>query len=114
MSADRRIEPLGKNNYDPWCIQVKALLVKSDGWPYVSGKTPKPESSAELAKWELGDLKAQSDLILSISTSELRQIKDCKTSREIWLKLESTYNSKGPARKTALLKQLTLSKMKEG
>ena len=114
MSADRRIEPLGKNNYDPWCIQVKALLVKSDGWPYVSGKTPKPESSAELAKWELGDLKAQSDLILSISTSELRQIKDCKTSREIWLKLESTYNSKGPARKAALLKQLTLSKMKEG
>ena len=114
MSADRRIEPLGKNNYDPWCIQVKALLVKSDGWPYVSGKTPKPESSAELAKWELGDLKAQSDLILSISTSELRQIKDCKTSREIWLKLESTYNSKGPARKAALLKQPTLSKMKEG
>ena len=32
----------------------------------------------------------------------------------MWLKLESTYNSKGPARKAALLKQLTLSKMKEG
>jgi len=56
MSADRRIEPLGKNNYDWWCIQIKTLLVKSDDWPYVFGKTPKPESSSELAKWELGDL----------------------------------------------------------
>ena len=96
------------------------MLIKSDGWPYVSGETAKPKPSSgtayqdELAKWELGDRKARSDLILSISTSELRQIKDCKTSREVWLKLESTYKSKGPARKAAFLKQLTLSKMKEG
>ena len=93
MSADRRIEPLVKNNYDSWVIQIKALLVKFESWPYVFGKTPKPESSAELAKWELGDLKAQSDLILSTIISKLRQIKYSKTSREIWLKLESNFNS---------------------
>ena len=98
----------------------EALLTKSYGWNYVFGGTTKPESSlgttyqAEFAKWELGDQKARSDLILSISTSELRQIRDCKTSREVWLKLELTYKSKGPARKAAFLKQLTLSKMKEG
>ena len=95
MSADRRIEPLGKNNYDSWSIQIEALLIKSDDWNYVFGETTKPESSSgtayqdelakfkELAKWELGDRKARSYLILSISTSELRQIKDCKTSREV-------------------------------
>ena len=52
-----RIEQLSKNNNDSLCIQIKAC--KSNGWPYVFGKTPKPESSAELAKWELGYLNAQ-------------------------------------------------------
>ena len=114
MSVDRRIEPLGKNHYDSWSIQIEGLLIKSDGWNYVFCGTMKPESSsgttyqAELAEWELGDRNARSDLILSISTSELRQIKDCKTSREVWLKLESTYKSKCLARKAAFLKQLTL------
>lgn len=32
----------------------------------------------------------------------------------IWLKLENTYASKGLARKTTLLKQLTLQKMNDG
>ena len=36
-----------------------------------------------------------------------------ETSRGVWLKLESIYASKGPARKATLLKQLTLQKMSE-
>ncbi|KRY39868.1 Retrovirus-related Pol polyprotein from transposon TNT 1-94, partial [Trichinella britovi] len=52
-------------------------------------------------------------LILSISPLELREIKDCETSNEIWLKLASIYESKGPARKATLLKRLILSKMND-
>ncbi|KRY53251.1 Retrovirus-related Pol polyprotein from transposon TNT 1-94 [Trichinella britovi] len=37
---------------------------------------------------------AKADLILSISPLELREIKDCETSNEIWLKLASIYESK--------------------
>jgi len=36
------IELLTKQNYDTWRIQVEALLVKSDSWPYVNGDIPKP------------------------------------------------------------------------
>lgn len=78
-----RIEMLGRNNYDTWSIQVEALLIKENLWDYVSGKKSKPEirlgaQSAErqliLDKWIAQDKKAKSDLILSISPSELKQI----------------------------------------
>lgn len=35
------------------------------------------------------------------------------TAREVWLKLEEVYASKGPARKATLLKGLIIHKMKE-
>ena len=116
--ADReKIDLLSKGNYDTWKIQVEALLVKSDGWPYVFGSCLKPESGTDQtapAKWELADRKARSDLILSISAFELGQIKYCKIARETLLKLEENYQSKGPARKATFLKQLTTSIMKQG
>ena len=42
------------------------------------------------------------------------QLRGCNTSREVRLKLENIYASKGPARKATLLKQLTLQRMNEG
>lgn len=58
-------------------------------------------------------MKAHSDLILAISPSELKQIKGCDTAHAVWEKLHSIYQSKGPARKATLLKQLMLHKMAE-
>jgi hypothetical protein len=94
------------------------MMVKNDTWMYVDGSSVKPEptptNAAVVEAWVKGARKAKSDLILSISSSELKQVKDCKTALEIWEKLESVYQSKGPARKASLLKKLTLSKMREG
>lgn len=56
----------------------------------------------------------KSDIVLSIRPSELKLIKGCSTSREVWLKLESIFQSKGPARKATLLKRLMLHRMFEG
>lgn len=116
-----RIECLSKDNYDTWKIQMEALLIKNDAWVYVSGQTPipvlkagDPVSEKEFQNWMKNDSKARSDIILSICPSELKQIKGCGTSKEVWLKLESIYQSKGPARKATLLKQLTLQHMNEG
>lgn len=41
-----RIEALGRDNYDMWKLQMRALLVKNDAWGYVSGEVVKPEPSA--------------------------------------------------------------------
>jgi hypothetical protein len=71
------------------------------------------ESEAAAQQWVKNDSKAKSDIILAINPSELKQIKGCGSSREVWLKLEGIYQSKGPARKATLLKQLTLQRMEE-
>ncbi|XP_026673182.1 uncharacterized protein LOC113464877, partial [Ceratina calcarata] len=108
-----RIEFLNKDNYDTWMIQMEAILIKNDAWAYVNGEKVKPEvndndaASREAArKWEIEDRKAKSDIILSIKPSELKQVKACTTSREVWQKLKSIYQSSGPARKATLLKKL--------
>lgn len=114
-----RIELLNKDNFDTWKIQMEAILVKSDAWAYVSGEKVKPEvpdkkdAEAVAAEklWESYDRKAKSDIILAINPSELKQVKGCITSKDMWEKLQTIYQSKGPARKATLLKQLTLHRM---
>lgn len=96
MSAtiNTRIEPLNKDNYDTWKLQMEALLIKNDAWSYVNGKNPKLATAVDadgnptqaslnaIETWTAADLKAKSDLILSISPSELKQIKNCDMAEE--------------------------------
>lgn len=113
--ASVKIEPLGKENFDTWKIQIEALLIKNNAWKYVKGTLTKPTApEAAIDDWETNDAKAKSDLILAICPSELKQIKNCTTSKEVWDKLHSVYQSKGPARKATLLKSLILLKLKNG
>ncbi|KAJ3661597.1 hypothetical protein Zmor_005987 [Zophobas morio] len=113
-----RIELLRKDNFDTWKLQMQAVLIKGDLWEYVSGTCVKPEATATnaaaIAEWVKNDSKARSDIVLSISPTELKQIKNCDTSRSMWLRLEEIYQSKGPARKATLLKSLILCKMDDG
>jgi hypothetical protein len=39
-----RIEPLGKENYDTWKLQMEAVLVKNEMWGYVNGSIEKPNN----------------------------------------------------------------------
>lgn len=116
-----RFEVLNKDNYETWKIQMRAVLIKNDMWGYAVGTILKPEvveGDAVLAqaaeRWTQADLKAQSDIVLAMNPSEIKQIKTCETAREIWTKLEGIYQSKGPARKAALLNSLISLRMKEG
>lgn len=113
-----KIESLQKENYDTWYIQAQIVLIRSGLWGYVTNdeeeQIPKPTSpDTEIRRWEREEKQAKSELLLIIALSELKQIKDCKTAQDIWKKLKSIYQSTGPARKAALLKQLILRKMQE-
>ena len=97
-----RIELLNKDNYDTWRIHVEALLVKNDTWKYVSGEEAKPSTVAgdeatrqAISKWTIEDRKAKSDLILSMSPAQLKHLRNCETSKDVWDKLESVYASQG-------------------
>lgn len=106
-----RIEPLNPENYDTWKLQMRAILIKNDLLAYVDGTKVRPAENA--AVWIANDQKACADIMLCIIPSELGQIANCATSKEMWLKLQDAYQSKGPARKAALLKKVTLSRLKE-
>ena len=119
-----RLEVLSCDNYDTWRIQADALFIKNDTWAYVCGENKPPVASGEgvdraeaeikYMEWMAANRKAKADLILCIAPSELKQVKSCVTSHDVWKKLESIYTFKGPARKAALLKRLTQHKMVEG
>ena len=118
----QKFDCLNKDNYDTWRVLVEALLDKIDGTEYVDGSNQRPKIPAEnpeaateaAKKWDRADRKIRAEIILSVSPSEINpSLRECKTSRELWLKLESIYQSKGPARKALLLKQLTLHKMQD-
>ncbi|XP_024226732.1 uncharacterized protein LOC112213716 isoform X2 [Bombus impatiens] len=98
--ASLSIEKLNKENYDTWKLQMEAILIKDDLWEY-----------ANASLWNKRDDKARADIILTISSSELCHVKHCKISHEMWNKLKEVYESKGPARKGTLLKQLLFTKM---
>lgn len=113
-AGNLRLEPLNRDNHDTWKIQMKAVLVKNETWKYINGQCAKPiitdtadqTQRDNLTAWENQDEKAKADIILCISPSELKQIKNCNTSRDIWNRLCEIYQSTGPARKATLLKQL--------
>lgn len=114
-----RFEQLNKENYDTWKIQMRAILIKNDAWGYASGTCIKPaggDAAAETAaqRWTENDLKAQSDIILAMNPSVIKQVKGCESAREIWTKLEGIYKSKSPMRKAALLNSLISHKMQDG
>ena len=37
-----RIDTLTKDNYNVWCIQAEALLIKNDAWGYTDGPIERP------------------------------------------------------------------------
>ena len=113
-SSILKIEPLGRENYDTWKMHIEALLTKNDTFGYVTGDIVKPTEEVRAKEWELADGKAKADIILAISSGELKQVKGCKSSKDVWDKLSSIYESKGPARKASLLKNLVLKRMKTG
>lgn len=114
MSGTYRIEPLNAQNFDKWQVRMEAILVKNDLWGYVKGTISQPASGDTLTEWLDKDAKAKADIVLSLGDVEINNnITGLRTSREVWLRIESTHRSKDPARKASLLKKVTLTRMKE-
>ena len=76
--------------------------------PVTDAITRAVTNQKEIDTWETADNKARSDIILSISPSELCHIKCCK----LLTKFGSSWQ--GRARKVMLLKGLLFTKMQEG
>jgi len=70
------VEPLGEDNFDTWKIQallIKNYLLNDVNETLLKYKDNFAQSSSE-------DSKAKFDLILAMSTSEIRHTKNCGTA----------------------------------
>jgi len=108
-----RIPLLSRENYDTWKIRIQTLMTKNKTWAYVNGTKPKSEAPAEARAWIEEDEKAKTDLYLAIGDGELKQIKNCATAQDIWLKLKLIFESEDPAKKVSLWRRLISHKLSE-
>lgn len=115
MAATFRVEQLTGDNYDTWKIHMRAILKRNKLWGYVTGEIPRPSATGDtLEEWKMLDGQAESDILLAVSPSELTELDNLNSSKEIWDKLKSLYQSSGTVRKATLLKKLALTRMQEG
>lgn len=111
-----QIDKLDESNYEVWKIQMRSVLIHGSLWDFVSGKAVKPEKkdAENYAAYVAKDEKALASILLSVKSNQLLHVKSCKTSKEAWDKLIAVYQSKGPARRVSLFKQLVYLRMPEG
>lgn len=72
---------LGRENYNSWKFGMEMYLTAEDLWGYITGEDEDTKK----------DSKARAKICLLIDESLYPIVKCCKTAKEIWEKLENTY-----------------------
>lgn len=107
-----RIEKLGINNYTTWKRQAKFYLRSKRLWsvvkPTEEGTTSKSMSSAAAEKSD----EALGVLGMLVEKHLAREIEECETAQEAWLKLEAKYEGKDTSRLLLLRQELTSLQLK--
>lgn len=96
-TEDFRLPQLTKDNYQRWKYEVRSCLKSLDATGYIDGtvKYPtRPNSEKDIELWMKTDGKAQRVLTHALSDDDHAAIRDCDTSREVWLKIQSIYETK--------------------
>ena len=120
-----------KINFALWQVQVKDLLIQSGLYKVLKGE-PIPltsqkdlevfgDSSGDSGKstmsdedWEELDMKAASQIRLSLAKNVLANVAGLSTTKEIWDKLENLYQSKSVSNRLYLKEQFYKLQMEEG
>ena len=107
------IEKLDGTNFPFWKEQIYNVLVQKKQVKPLKLQGIKPEGmSAD--DWDEMDELARSTIMLTLSKSVYFNVKEMKTSYELWQKLCDLYEQKSAASQVYWLKQLVDLKMKDG
>ena len=80
-------------------------MAREQLWKFVVDEPPNPETNA----WKEGDLRTRGTIALLVGTSQHRLIQKCKTSKEMWEKIVTTFEkSSATAVMSMLWRVLTL------
>lgn len=87
----------GPSNYTTWKFAVRMALILDGLWDQVEGST-----AYDAAR----DQRALARICLSIKSNLYQYVRDAKTSKEAWCKLNVVFENKGLYRRVLLLRQL--------
>ena len=107
------IEKLNGTNFPFWKEQIYNVLVQKKQIKPIKQKGVKPEDM-EQDDWEELDELARSTIMLTLTKSVYFNVKEMKTTYELWQKLCGLYEQKSATSQVYWLKQLVDLKMKEG
>lgn len=93
---------LTKENYDNWCIRMKALLGSQDVWDMVEDGYDEPENEAELTVPQIQNLKklkkkdqqALSLIHMCLDDNMFVKISNAATAKEAWEILKNSFKGK--------------------
>ena len=80
----------------------------------VQGTCTIPAEQAEQEKWNEQDQDARADLLMALSPKIINLIKNLKTSRQIWVFLQETYDRQSPRQKIEVFRSIINLKMGDG
>lgn len=110
MATGYSIEKLkGRSNYHDWKFAVENYLIHEDMWDYVDG-TIDVESSEENKKMSL---KIKARIVLFLDPICFAHVRETRTAKAAWDKLEAAFDDKGLSRRVGLLRKLITTKLEE-
>ena len=97
--------------------KMEMVLVTSDLWDIVTGEEIIPDSEEDgtrITQWKKRDRKAQAEISLHLSDSQLPLVMRLKTSNDMWDALKNQYERKSMPNVIFFKRKYRDAKMKEG
>lgn len=107
------MQKFSEQNFSLWKVQMRSLLVKQDLAVAIDGKAKKPAAMKD-EDWVKTDDKAKATIFLSLSQNVLFNVHNESSTKEVWDKLQSMYETASTANKIFIMKKLYKLKMKDG
>ena len=115
-SKFRMIEKFDDENYHPWKLKIKVILIDKGLYKEASGKhkIPSGDTPKEIEKWDDLDHRALFIICFHLKDAQLLSVSKAKSSEEAWASLEAIYEVKNIASLLHLLQRFFTIKMSEG
>lgn len=118
MSEASKIEKLCENNYSTWKMVIEAVCIANGTWAHVAGQVIRPTvvegnaaSQVAAESWDSKDAKARSDLLLSLSSSQVKHLRGLTTAYSMWRKLKEIHEETVDTQIVTLLSTLMTKRL---
>ncbi|KAM1487717.1 hypothetical protein ACFX2I_001756 [Malus domestica] len=113
MEGSGTMIKLTNSNWVTWKPRMEDILYCKDLHEPIEGDAAKPESMSD-AEWKKMNRKAIGTIRQWVDDSVFHHVSNETNAREFWMKLESLFEKKTPAKKAFLIKELINVKYKDG